>query len=36
MIWWGYHEEIERWLDKVISGKQDIKAELVISDSEIE
>jgi hypothetical protein len=36
MIWWGRPEEIEVWLDRVISGKTETKANLMIKDDEIE
>jgi hypothetical protein len=36
LIWWGHPEEIETWLDKVISGKADSKTNIMIKDEEIE
>jgi hypothetical protein len=35
-IWWAYPEEMEKWLDRIISGKSTKKAELIISEDEIE
>lgn len=36
MIWDGSPEELESWIDKVLRGKTEVNAELVIKDSEIE
>lgn len=36
LIWWAYPEELEKWLDNVLKGKTEGKANIVISDDEIE
>lgn len=36
MIWEGTSEELESWVEKVLSGKQQSKANLVIDESKIE
>jgi len=36
LVWWAYPEEMDSWLDRVISGKANQKAELLISEDEIE
>jgi hypothetical protein len=36
MIWEGTSDEMESWIDKVFSGKQQTKANLVISEKDIE
>ena len=35
-IWDGTSDDIESWLDRVFSGKQESKANLVISPKDIE
>jgi len=36
LIWWAYPEELDNWLDKILSGKVKPKAEILISEDEIE
>lgn len=36
LIWEGTPEQIESWLEKVLSGKMETRANIVIRDEEIE
>ena len=36
MIWWGLPEKMERWLDKIFEGKSEPKANIILTESEIE
>lgn len=36
MIWDGTIEEIEKWLEEVMSGKKEVKSDINIPDWEIE
>lgn len=36
MVWDGTIEDIEKWLDEVITGKKQVTSEIMIPDWEIE
>lgn len=36
LIWEGTSEELESWIDKVLSNKQQTKANLILDESKIE